>query len=95
MTIETAGSGTESPKSASDSDPADAPTTTANTDSSLEQAYAALVAAINAQPAGGEARYLARLALLLLAQLQFSDAALRLIELAREKPESEATATQP
>ena len=52
-------------------------------DAPLERAHAMLVAAINAQAPGAEARYLARLALLLLNELQFSDAALKLIAAAQ------------
>ena len=51
-------------------------------DSSLEQAHARLVAAINAQAPGSEASYLSRLVLLLLHELEFSDSALRLIDAA-------------
>ena len=49
------------------------------TDTPLERAHAMLVTAINAQPPGAEATYLARLALLLLHELAFSDRALELI----------------
>jgi hypothetical protein len=53
-------------------------------DTRLEQAYSLLVAALNAEPAGGEARYLARLALLLLNELHYGERALSLIETARQ-----------
>lgn len=58
-------------------------------DTGLEQAHALLVAAINAQAPGTEARYLARLAMLLLNELQFSQRALSLIETAREAPRAQ------
>ena len=57
-------------------------------DTALERAHARLVAAINAQPEGSEALYLARLVLLLLDELRCSEAALALIEAAREMPGS-------
>jgi hypothetical protein len=53
-------------------------------DSALEQAHGLLVTAINAQAPGAEARYLARLVLLLLNELKFSASALKLIEAAQE-----------
>ena len=53
--------------------------------SALEEAHALLVAAINAQAPGDEACYLTRLVLLLLHELQFSEAALKLIEVARQR----------
>ena len=52
-------------------------------DTPLELAHARLVAAINGQPPGSEADYLARLALLLLNELGCSERALALIESAR------------
>jgi len=52
-------------------------------DTALEKANAALVAAIDSQAPGSEAAYLARLALLLLQELQCSSRALELIEVAR------------
>lgn len=55
-------------------------------DTRLERAHALLVSAINNEPPGTEASYLARLALLLLNELQYSDQALSLIETARQKP---------
>jgi hypothetical protein len=54
--------------------------------SPLEEANALLVAAINAQAPGSEAHYLARLVLLLLQELRFSDSALKLIEVAEQRP---------
>jgi hypothetical protein len=95
MTIETNGSGAGMPTGMPHSEPEEDLIASANADSGLEQAYARLVAAINAQPAGGEARYLARFALLLLERLQFSDSALQLIEVAHEKPESEPVGSRP
>jgi hypothetical protein len=59
-------------------------------DTPLERAHARLVAAIDAQPPGSEALYLARLVLLLLDELRCSEAALALIEAAREMPGSPA-----
>jgi hypothetical protein len=53
-------------------------------DSPLERAHALLVAAINNQAPGTEARYLARLGLLLLNELGYSDSALKLIQLAQD-----------
>jgi hypothetical protein len=53
--------------------------------SALEQAHAQLVAAINAQAPGAEARYLSRLVLLLLNELKFSDSALKLIDAAQQE----------
>jgi hypothetical protein len=53
-------------------------------DSPLERAHALLVAAINNQAPGTEARYLARLGLLLLNELGYSDSALKLIQLAHD-----------
>jgi hypothetical protein len=52
-------------------------------DSPMEQAHALLVAAINAQAPGAEAHYLSRLVLLLLNELKFSAAAIKLIETAQ------------
>ena len=54
-------------------------------DSVVEQAHALLVAAINAQAAGAEARYLSRLVLLLLNELKFSDSAIKLIKTAQQE----------
>jgi hypothetical protein len=54
-------------------------------DSVLEQAHALLVAAINAQAPGTEARYLSRLVLLLLNELKFSASAIKLIEAAQQE----------
>lgn len=51
-------------------------------DSPLEKAHALLAEAIDTQPPGTEARYLARLVLLLLNELEFSDAALQQIRIA-------------
>lgn len=59
-------------------------------DSPLERAHALLVSAINDQAPGTEARYLARLALLLLHELRFTDRALGLIEAAREEGSDQA-----
>ncbi|HZO22170.1 MAG TPA: hypothetical protein VFB37_06655 [Steroidobacteraceae bacterium] len=58
-------------------------------DSSLERAHALLVAAIDSQPPGTEALYLARLALLLLNELDCSERALGLIEAARQPPSTD------
>ena len=58
-------------------------------DTGLEHAHALLVTAINAQAPGTEARYLARLALLLLNELRFSDRALSLIEVAQQGPSAQ------
>lgn len=49
--------------------------TAAARDTLLEEAYARLVAALNAQPPGAEAAYLARVVLILMNELQYSDAA--------------------
>ncbi|MGH8140344.1 MAG: hypothetical protein ACREVV_19370 [Steroidobacteraceae bacterium] len=56
-------------------------------DSALERAHGLLVAAINSQAPGAEARYLARLALLLLKELQYGDTALELIRVAMHEPD--------
>ena len=57
----------------------------AGPDSALEQAHALLVAAINAQAPGAESRYLARLVLLLMNELKYSDSALKLIDAAQQE----------
>jgi hypothetical protein len=51
--------------------------------SGVDEAYERLVAAIDAEPDGGEARYLARLVLLLLEQADYAPEAMALIEDAR------------
>jgi hypothetical protein len=51
----------------------------------LEKTHALLATAIDAQPPGAEARYLARLVLLLMNELKYSESALKLIEVAHEK----------
>lgn len=51
--------------------------------SGVDDAYERLVAAIDAEPEGGEARYLARLVLLLLEQAGYAPEAMALIEQAR------------
>ncbi|HEY3786042.1 MAG TPA: hypothetical protein VGL55_12235 [Steroidobacteraceae bacterium] len=53
-------------------------------DTPLERAHELLVSALNKEPPGTEARYLARLVLLLLNELQYSGRALSLIETARQ-----------
>jgi hypothetical protein len=54
-------------------------------ENALEKAHALLAAAIDAQAPGAEASYLARLVLLLMNELKYSESALKLIEAAHEE----------